>query len=204
MQDFLFERIRRKARIAKYYRINRNIQSPKLLVIDREGNRLGELTKEEAIKMAEEAELDLVEIAPTAKPPVAKILDFRKFLYEENKKEQAAKRNAKEVELKEIWLSPRIGEHDLNTRLRRMEEFLEDGNKVQFRVKFRGREMANTQLGFTLLNKVFEQYGDKIAIDRAPKLEGRNITAIIGRGKGSPVPAAKVENKKEEAVVVES
>lgn len=155
------------------------------MVIDREGNRLGEMSKDEAVKLAEESELDLVEIAPTAKPPVAKILDFRKFLYEENKKEQAAKRNAKEVELKEIWLSPRIGEHDLNTRLRRMEEFLEDGNKVQFRVKFRGREMANTQLGFTLLQKVFEQYGDKIVVDRAPKLEGRNITAIVGRGKGN-------------------
>ncbi len=173
-----------KSKIAKYYRINRNIQSPKLLVLDNEGNKLGELSKEEAIKIAEDRELDLVEIAPTAKPPVAKILDFRKFLYEENKKEQAAKKNAKEVELKEIWLSPRIGEHDLETRLRRMEEFFEDGNKVQFRVKFKGREMANTRLGFDLMTRIFERYGDKLVIDRAPKLEGRSITTIVGRGKG--------------------
>ena len=130
----------------------------------------------------------MVEIAPTAKPPVAKILDFRKFLYEENKKEQASKKNAREVELKELWFSPRIGEHDLETRLRRMEQFLEDGNKVQFRVKFRGREMGNTKLGFALLQGIFERYGDKILVDRPPKLEGRSITTIIGRGKGASVP----------------
>lgn len=133
----------------------------------------------------------MVEIAPQAKPPVAKILDFRKFLYEENKKEQASKRNAKEVELKELWFSPRIGEHDLETRLRRMEQFLEDGNKVQFRVKFRGREMGNTKLGFELLQGIFDRYGDKIMIDRPPKLEGRSITTIIGKGKGGSAPKAQ-------------
>jgi len=149
------------------------------------------------VKLAEDQELDLVEIAPQAKPPVAKILDFRKFLYEENKKEQAAKKNAKEVELKELWFSPRIGEHDLETRLRRMEQFLEDGNKVQFRVKFRGREMGNTKLGFELLQGIFDRYGDKIVIDRAPKLEGRSITTIIGKGKGGApkAPEVKVEKK---------
>lgn len=123
-------------------------------------------------------------------------MDFRKFLYDENKREQAAKRNAKEVELKEIWLTPRIAEHDLETRLRRADQFMADGDKVQFRVKFKGREMAHTQLGFELLKKIFERFGERIVIDRAPKLEGRSITAIIGRGKGGsgkteqPQPAA--------------
>lgn len=138
----------------------------------------------------------MVEIAPTAKPPVAKILDFRKFLYEENKREQAAKKNAKEVELKELWFSPRIGEHDLETRLRRMEQFFEDGNKVQFRVKFKGREMANTKLGFDLLQSIFTRYGGKLVVDRAPKLEGRSITAIVGRSKGATAAANQKEEQK--------
>jgi translation initiation factor IF-3 len=190
--------------IAKFYRINDRIQSQKLLVLDNEGNKLGELTKDEALKIAQDRELDLVEIAPMAKPPVAKILDFRKFLYEENKKEQAAKRNAKEVELKEIWLSPRIADHDLQTRLRRADQFMAAGDKVQLRVKFRGREMAHTQLGFELLNKIFDQFGDKIMIDRAPKLEGRSITAIIGKGKGganAKPQESKVEEKVEEVKI---
>lgn len=128
--------------------------------------------------------MDLVEIAPNIKPPVAKIVDFQKFKYEEEKKEKAAKKNAKEVELKELWLTPRIAEHDLNTRLRRAEEFLEQGDRILFRVKFKGREMAHTEFGFQLLNKVFATMGDKISLDREPKLEGRSITAIVGRNRG--------------------
>ncbi|EKD90646.1 MAG: Translation initiation factor IF-3 [uncultured bacterium] len=153
-------------------------------VIDQDGNNLGEISKSEALSKAIEAGLDLIEIAPLAKPPVAKILDFKKFLYEESKREQAARKNAREVELKEIWLSPRIAEHDLNVRLKRAEEFLEDGDKIMFRVKFRGREMAHTELGFQLLNKIFETMGEKITVERDPKMEGRSITVIIGKGKG--------------------
>jgi len=155
-----------------------------LRVIDQDGNNLGEISKSEALSKAIEAGLDLIEIAPLAKPPVAKILDFKKFLYEESKREQAARKNAREVELKEIWLSPRIAEHDLNVRLKRAEEFLEDGDKIMFRVKFRGREMAHTELGFQLLNKIFETMGEKITVERDPKMEGRSITVIIGKGKG--------------------
>ena len=155
-----------------------------LRVIDQNGDNLGEISKSEALSKAVEAEMDLIEIAPLAKPPVAKILDFKKFLYEESKREQAAKKNTREVELKEIWLSPRIAEHDLNVRLRRAEEFLEDGDKIMFRVKFRGREMAHTELGFQLLTKIFETMGEKITVEREPKMEGRSITVIIGKGKG--------------------
>jgi translation initiation factor IF-3 len=162
-----------------------------MLVIDYQGNRLGLLTKDQALAKAQEMELDLVEIAPQAKPPVAKIVDFQKFRYEESKKEQAAKRNAKEVELKEIWLSPRIAEHDLETRLRRAEEFLSDGNKIQLRVKFKGREMAHLNIGFELLKRIFEKFGDRVLVEREPKVEGRSITAIIGKGKGGQ----KNENK---------
>lgn len=164
--------------------MNQNIQAYTLRVIDQNGENLGEISKTEALSKAQEAGLDLIEIAPLAKPPVAKILDFKKFLYEENKKEQAAKKNAREVELKEIWLSPRIAEHDLNVRLKKAEEFLEDGDKIMFRVKFKGREMAHTEFGFQLLTRIFETLGDKAAVERDPKLEGRSITVIVGRGKG--------------------
>lgn len=133
---------------------------------------------------ANELQLDLVEIAPNAKPPVAKILDFQKFRYDENKKEQVAKRNAKSVEVKELWLTPRIAEHDLETRIRKAEDFLNEGNKIMFRVKFTGREMAHTEFGYQLLKRIFEMMGDKISIEREPKQEGRSITVIIGRGKG--------------------
>lgn len=149
---------------------------------------LGVLSKDEALKKAREAELDLVEIAPNASPPVARILEFQKFRYEENKREQAAKKHAKEVELKELWFTPRIAEHDLQTRLNRVDEFLKEGNKVMLRIKFRGREMAHTENGFHLLQRIFGILGDKISIDREPKLEGRSITAIIGRSKGGNKP----------------
>ncbi len=135
-------------------------------------------------------ELDLVEIAPNANPPVAKILEFQKFRYDENKKEQAAKKHAKEVELKELWFTPRIAEHDLQTRLNRVDEFLKEGNKVMLRVKFRGREMAHTEFGFQLLQKIFGILGDRISIDRDPKMEGRSITAIIGKSKGGNTKVA--------------
>lgn len=133
-----------------------------------------------------------------AAPPVARIVDFQKFRYEENKKEQIAKKNAKAVELKEIWLTPRIAEHDLETRLRRAEEFIGDGNKIFFRVKFKGREMGNLGLGFELLKKVYEKLGDKISIEREAKVEGRSITVIIGRSKGTPHKTEETSNNNQE------
>lgn len=158
---------------------------------------MGVMTKEAAMALAQEQGLDLVEIAAQAKPPVARIVEFQKFRYEESKKEQAAKKNAKEVELKEIWLTPRIAEHDLQTRLRRVEEFLADNNKVMFRVKFKGREMAHIDQGFTLINKIIEQMGDKLAIEREPKREGRNITVIVGKNRGT-----KVEGQQQQPAAV--
>lgn len=177
----------------KYYRTNFNIPGKEFLVVDALGEKLGVMSKEAALQKAREAGVDLVEIAPMAKPPVVRIIEFQKFKYEESKKEQAAKKHAKEVELKEIWLTPRIAEHDLQTRLRRVEEFIGDNNKVMFRVKFKGREMAHVDIGFDLLKKVMEILGDKVGIERDAKLEGRSITLIIGRnrGAGKEVPGSK-------------
>ncbi|MBI2022607.1 translation initiation factor IF-3 [Candidatus Daviesbacteria bacterium] len=163
------------------------------MVIDSDGTKLGLLSRDEALRRAKEQELDLVEVAPNIKPPVAKILDFKKFKYEESKKEQAAKKHAKDVELKEIWLSPRIAEHDLQTRLNRVDEFLKEGHKIMFRVKFKGREMAHLEFGFQLLTRIFATLEGKISIEREPKVEGRSITAIVGKFR----PGAQKENKNE-------
>jgi translation initiation factor IF-3 len=145
---------------------------------------LGVISLTEALQKAQEAELDLVEVASTAKPPVARIVDFQKFRYQESKKEQMAKKHAREVELKEIWLSPRIATHDLNTRLKRAEEFIQKGNKVKLSVKFKGREMAHPELGHAVIKQALGYFGDKIAIERESKFEGRNLATIIGQSKG--------------------
>lgn len=156
-------------------------------MIGPDGSQLGVITKEEALAKAQELGLDLVEVAPGITPPIAKILDFEKFRYDESKKEQAARKNAKDVELKELWFTPRIAEHDLNTRLKRVDEFIKDNNKIMLRVKFKGREMVHTEVGFELLKKIYAILGEKITIEREAKLEGRSITAIIGRNtKGKP------------------
>lgn len=121
-----------------------------------------------------------MEVASGAQPPVARIVDFEKFRYKEEKKEQAARKHAKEVELKEIWLSPRIDTHDLEVRLRRAEEFLGKGNKVKLTVKFKGREMAHPEVGHDVVKKALAYLGETISIERETRFEGRNLTTIIG------------------------
>lgn len=172
--------------MAKYYRINQNIAAPNLRVIDATGQQLGVLSKPEALELAAKAELDLVEIAPLANPPVVRIVDFEKFRYEENKKAQAAKKGD-EGGLKELWLSPRIAQHDLETRLRRAQEFLDDGQKVKLTVKFRGREMGHQELGRQVLEKATTYLGEKVMVEREPKMEGRNLSIIIVKSKGKKV-----------------
>lgn len=166
-------------------------------MIDSEGNQLGVLSRQEAIDRARSLELDLVEVAPNADPPVARIVDFNKFKYDENKKEQEAKKHAKDVELKELWFTPRIAEHDLQTRLRRVDEFLTEGNKIFLRIKFTGREMAHKELGYVILDKIMQQLGDKVSIEREAKFEGRSLTTIIGKGKGQKREEAESVKGKE-------
>ena len=136
------------------------------------------------MKKAKELGQDLIEIAPQADPPVAKIAQFQKFRYEENKKERASRKGSSEGGLKELWLSPRIAEHDLKVRLTRTEEFLKEGHKVKLTVKFKGREMAHQELGHRVLQKVLDLLGDKAGIDREPKFEGRKLSMIVGKTKG--------------------
>lgn len=141
------------------------------------------MSKEQALEKAKEKELDLVEVAPNANPPVARIIDFHKFRYSESKKEQAAKKKAREVELKEVWLSPRIAEHDLLVRLNRATEFLEKGNRVKLTVKFKGREMAHPEVGHKVLSNALLRLGDRAKTERDVRFEGRNLTTIISQVK---------------------
>lgn len=124
-----------------------------------------------------------MEVAPNINPPVARITEFEKFRYKEEKREQAAKKHARDVELKEIWLSPRIAEHDLRVRLKKAAEFIEDGDKVKLTVKFKGREMAHPEVGQQVVQKALAYFGEKICIERETKFEGRNLTTIIGVNK---------------------
>ena len=187
---------------AKHYRVNLSVPLKDYRVIDAEGKMLGVINRDEALKIAQEQGLDLVEIASGVNPPIARILDFEKFRYEESKKEQAAKKNAKDVELKELWFTPRIADHDLQTRVRRVDDFLKDNNKVMLRVKFRGREMGHQEFGMQVLQKIFGVLGDKIQIEREPKFEGRSLTAIIGRSNGNKQKeeSKDAETKNEEVV----
>lgn len=166
--------------IIKYFRINDRIQSDKLRVIDVDGKQLGILSRAEALQKAREEGLDLVEVAPNINPPVARIVNFEKFRYKEEKKEQEAKKHSREVALKEIWLSPRIARHDLEVRLKKANEFLEKGDRVKLNVKFKGREMAHPEQGFKVVEQALAFWNDGIVIERETKFEGRNLTTIIG------------------------
>ncbi len=172
--------------MAKFYRLNEHIQSLKLRIIDQDGNQLGILDRQEAIKKARDLGLDLVEVASQAVPPVARIVDFQKFRYEESKKERTSKKDSSGG-LKELWLSPRIEEHDIKVRLARTEEFLKDGHKVKLVVKFKGREMAHPELGRNVLNEALALLGDKVSIEREPKFEGRNLSIILSKSRGGKV-----------------
>ncbi len=169
--------------MGKFYRTNQNIQASKLRVIDSEGKLVGILTKQEAQDKAKEAGLDLIEIAPNADPPVARIVDFQKFRYEEGKKVKGSKKSG-EGGLKELWLSPRIEEHDLKVRTDRTSEFLKKGYKVKLTVKFRGREMGHQELGYKVLQQAMDILGDSAGVEREPKMEGRRLSMIVGKSKG--------------------
>ncbi len=142
-----------------------------------------------------------MEIAANAKPPVVRIVDFQKFRYSESKKERASKKSSGS-DLKELWFSPRIAEHDLGVRLNRIDEFLKDGHKVKLTVKFRGREMAHTEFGFLVLQKAIDKLGDKVSVEREAKMEGRKLSLIIAKSKTTVKPEeesgennVKTENK---------
>ncbi len=160
-------------------RVNRRIRVPRVLVIDEVGNRLGEFLTEDAIRLAEERGLDLIEVAPTARPPVCKISDFGKMKYEKKKREQEAKHNQIQVVLKEIKLRPKTDKHDLQVKLRAARSFLEEGNKVKFTVRFRGRELAHRDIGAQQCVAIAEVLKDLCAVEMPPRMDGRQMFMVL-------------------------
>ena len=150
-----------------------------MLLIDENGEKQGEMPTSAALDAAREAGLDLVEVAPEAKPPVCKILDYGKVRYEEQKKKAAARKKQKSADLKEIKMRPNIDSHDYDVKARAITRFFEDGDKVKITLRFRGREMAHQHLGMELLQKVKEQFDEIAKVELEPKLEGRQMTMVM-------------------------
>ena len=161
------------------HQLNDEIMDKEIRVIGADGDQLGIMSSADALKMAYEKDLDLVKIAPNATPPVCKIMDYGKFRFEQMKKEKEAKKNQHVVEIKEIRMSPGIDVGDFNTKLKNAQKFLADGNRVKVSVRFRGREMAHTEIGRDLLTKFAEQCAEVATMDKAPKMEGRSMTMFL-------------------------
>jgi translation initiation factor IF-3 len=155
------------------------IRIPAVRVIDEEGNQLGVMPTLEALRLAQERGYDLVEVAPTASPPVTRLLDYGQYKYELAKREKEAKRKSRSVEFKEIRLKPKIGQGDFDTKVRRAIEFLEDGDRIKVAVQFRGRELTHPHLGRELLNKFADLVKDHGLVERAPLLEGKSMHITI-------------------------
>ena len=159
--------------------INEQIRDKEVRLIGVDGEQLGIVSSKEAQRLADEAGLDLVKIAPTAKPPVCKIIDYGKYRYEQARKEKEAKKKQKTVELKEIRLSPNIDTNDLNTKINSAKKFIEKGNKVKITLRFRGREMAHMNQSKYILDDFAEALADVAVVEKAPKVEGRSIGMVL-------------------------
>ncbi|MDD5194533.1 MAG: translation initiation factor IF-3 [Candidatus Omnitrophica bacterium] len=164
----------------KYVRVNERIFAKTLRLIGPEGEQLGVFPRDLALKKAQEYELDLVEVAPQAQPPVCRITDFSKYRYEQEKREREARKHQKQAQLKEIRISPRIGMHDYEVKLKHIKEFLEKGHKVRVRMYFAGREMAHRDIGNRLIGKLIQDV-DKIGrVDREAHMLGKALILVLG------------------------
>ena len=160
-------------------RVNEEIRVREVHLIDKDGANRGTVTAAEALRLAQEAGLDLVEIAPNASPPVCELMDFGKFKYQEQKKAAEARKKQKVVEVKEIKFRPMIDDHDYDVKLRSMVRFFEEGDKVKVTLRFRGREMAHQELGMQLLNRVKEDAGKLAKVEQEPRMEGRQMVMVL-------------------------
>lgn len=171
--------IKGEGRTISDYFINEQIRDREVRVIGEDGQQLGVMSSRDAMKLAEEAGVDLVKIAPTAKPPVCRIVDYGKFRYEQTRKEKDAKKKQKTTEVKELRLSPNIDTNDLNTKVNAARKFLSKGDKVKITLRFRGREMAHMNNSKHILDDFAQALADIAVIDRAPKVEGRSMTMFL-------------------------
>jgi translation initiation factor IF-3 len=160
-------------------RLNEEINIPKVRLVDERGRMVGVVGRSEALAMAVDAGLDLVEIAPNADPPVCKILDFGKFKYEEQKKKNEARKKQKIIEVKEIKLRPSIDDHDYAVKMRSMNKFIEEGDKVKVTMRFRGRELAHQELGMNVLIRVRDDLDAIAKVEQMPRMEGRQMTMVV-------------------------
>ena len=160
-------------------RVNRDIAVAQVRLIDEEGENLGVVSKDEAIGRAEDAGLDLVEISPGAEPPVCKILDYGRFKYQDQKKKNEARKKQKTIDIKEIKMRPNIDQHDYDVKMRAINRFIADGDKVKVTMRFRGREMVHQELGLKVLDRVRDQLDEVAKIEQFPKMEGRQMIMVV-------------------------
>jgi translation initiation factor IF-3 len=172
-------------------RINERIRVPKVRLIGADGEQLGIVDTAEALKRAQEADLDLVEVAPNSKPPVTRLLDYSKYKYEQEQKQKAARKHQQQVNVREIKLRPKIADHDYETKRGHVERFLRHQDKVKITIMFRGREQAHPERGRALLQRLFEDLDGLAVIEQQPLQEGRNMSMLLAPGKA----AAKVEDE---------
>ena len=164
--------------------INEQIRDKEVRLIGEHGEQLGIMSSKDALKIAKEADLDLVKVAPQAKPPVCKIIDYGKFRYEQARKEKEARKKQKVIEIKEVRLSPNIDDNDLNTKVNAARKFIQKGDRVKVTLRFRGREMAHVQQTKQILDVFAEKLSDVAVVDKQPKLEGRQMIMFLSEKKG--------------------
>ena len=164
---------------SKGQRVNEMIRVREVRLIDDEGNQKGIVPTLEALKLAKEKDLDLVEVSPNANPPVCKILDYGKYRFEQEKKLRESKKNQKVLKLKEIRMQPKIGPGDLDTKAKHVQEFLDEGDKVKVTIRFRGRELAHTELGYDVLNEVLKRLTSAYVVEKAPAMDGKTMSMTI-------------------------
>ncbi|NPV52033.1 MAG: translation initiation factor IF-3 [Firmicutes bacterium] len=159
--------------------MNEEIRAREIRVIGDQGEQLGVMPFREALRLAEEKGLDLVEVAPTAKPPVCRVMDYGKYRYEQAKREREARKKQRIIDIKEIRMTPKIEGHDFEVKVRNAQRFLKDGDKVKATIKFRGREIVHADIGKALLEDLAEELKDVAIIERAPRVEGKSMIMIL-------------------------
>lgn len=163
----------------KKFRVNEKIRAPRVRLVDADGKQVGVVSREEALRRAQEQGLDLVEVAPQADPPVCRIMDYGQFLYQQAKKAKEARKKQTVVEVKEIKVRPKTDTHDLETKIRHIKRFLKERNKVKVRVFFRGREITKPELGLEVLNKILSAVEGEAQVEMKPRMEGRQMIMIL-------------------------
>jgi translation initiation factor IF-3 len=181
------------------YRLNDRIRASSCRLIGFDGSQLGIFAMSDALRIADEQGFDLVEIAPTADPPVCKIMDFGKFKYEQSMKEKAARKNQSKIEIKEMKFRPKVDIHDYQTKKKHILRFLDAGAKVKVTIMFRGREMAHPELGLNILERLAGELAELAIIETQPKLEGRNMHMLLAPLKKAPEKAAKSDEEPQAA-----